>query len=387
MPVMSNKSVGAALAFVLMTGALAHAQTTHLSQSGNDHQSKSSHTQLVILSTTVDRANDTLTIRGLGFGTRTPQVWCETHQMTVLNSSNSKIVVHLPDATHDGSYLLTVLRGYQSNERDVFDMAIVSPTSGPAGPKGDTGAAGPKGDTGAVGPKGDAGVAGSKGDAGAAGSKGDTGAVGPQGAVGPVGPQGQTGFIGPKGDTGAAGPQGDRGDAGPVGDTGPAGPQGVDGRQGVEGPQGPVGPQGVQGERGPAGPQAEAGSTGSQGSTGPTGATGPQGADGAQGPAGPQGALGPQGPAGPAGVGGYEVVFGRTQETINGNRTSNGVAACPVGKRIIAGGFENANVNLPLYPVASFPSVDDNSWKVTLRLNQITAALVEFRIYAVCVAQ
>ena len=46
MPVISNKTVGAALAFVLMTGALAHAQA-QLSQSVTNNQSKTLNTQLV----------------------------------------------------------------------------------------------------------------------------------------------------------------------------------------------------------------------------------------------------------------------------------------------------------------------------------------------------
>jgi hypothetical protein len=372
---MSNKTVIAAVAFVLLSGVLAHAQTTQLSQSGSDSsssQGKSHHTQLVILSTKIDRANDTLTIRGIGFGSRIPQVYCETHPMTVISATDSKIVVHLPDSTHDGSYLLTVFRGYQSTERDVFDMGITSVDSGPAGPKGDTGAAGRQGDTGAAGPQ---------GETGAVGPKGDTGAAGPKGDVGAAGPKGDNGAVGPKGDTGAAGAKGDSGDVGPIG---AAGPQGVNGETGPTGAQGPKGDAGAAGDTGPAGPAGLQGSAGPQGADGSQGAAGPQGPGGVQGPMGLQG---PVGPAGPAGVSGYEVVVQRQLETINGNRTSVGVAACPVGKRIIGGGFENANVNLPLYPVASFPSVADNSWKVTVRLTQITAASVDFRIYAVCVAE
>src|SRR5687768_437835 len=103
MPVMSNKTVLAAIVFVLSSGTLAHAQS---SQSANNksNNSNNSNTKLVILSTTVDRAAATLTIRGAGFGSHAPNVWRETDPMTVLSASDSELVVSLTEETADGTY-------------------------------------------------------------------------------------------------------------------------------------------------------------------------------------------------------------------------------------------------------------------------------------------
>ena len=45
--------------------------------------------QVVILSTAVDRVNQTLTIQGFGFGAQAPQVWCENYLMTVLSVTDT----------------------------------------------------------------------------------------------------------------------------------------------------------------------------------------------------------------------------------------------------------------------------------------------------------
>jgi len=55
---------------------------------------------------------------------------------------------------------------------------------------------------------------------------------------------------------------------------------------------------------------------------------------------------------------------------------------CPNGKRVLGGGFE-ANVDLTLHPIASFPPTAF-TWRVTVRLSQSTAASFSWRVYAVC---
>ena len=288
--------------------------------------------QLVVLNTTVNRVNETLTIHGIGFGEQAPQVWCESSPMTVISSTDADIVVYLPAAVPDGTYLLTVVRGNGARDRDVFHMSVQSPSSGP---KGDVG---PKGDTGAAGPKGDVGPAGPKGDTGAAGPKGDTGAVGPKGETGAAGPKGDTGATGPKGDAGATGPKGDTGAVGPKGDAGASGPQGPTGEAGSPGAIGPMGP------------------------------------------------IGPQGIQGMPGVSGYEVVFTPfTSFTVNGNQTVALNATCPAGKVAIGGGFDLSGNTPPLSPVASFPFSAD-TWRLLVRLSQISAATFQVRAYAVCAA-
>lgn len=215
---LSNRIVLAALALVLIGSSTAHAQKK-LTIAGVLN-SLQPNAELVILSTAVDRANETLTIHGQGFGQQPPQVWCETYSMTVLSATDSQLVVFLPAGVPDGTHLLTVVRGPSEKDRASFHAHVETPGRGPAGPAGPSG------------PKGDIGPAGAKGDTGPAGAKGETGPAGP------------------KGDTGAAGPQGP---AGAVGAIGPVGPQGVPGAQGsagipgLPGPQGPVGPQGPAG--------------------------------------------------------------------------------------------------------------------------------------------
>ena len=228
---LSNRTAFTALVFVLMGTALAQAQK----QQATTVTVSNSQQQLVVLSTTVDRVNQTLTIQGLSFGSPAPQVWCETNLMTVISATDTELVVFLPAAVPDGTHLLSVIRGTSQTDRGYFNMNIGTPGRGPAGPEGP---AGPKGDTGAIGPKGDTGVAGPvgpQGEVGPAGPAGPTGGVGPQGEVGPAG---ATGAIGPKGDTGATGPKGDTGATGATGAQGPMGPQGL---------MGPLGPQGLPG--------------------------------------------------------------------------------------------------------------------------------------------
>jgi len=369
----------------------------------------SSHKRLVIFKTTVDRANETLTIRGQGFGKHAPQVLCEKHPMTVVSATDTEVVVYFPAAVADGTYLLTVMKGASQKDRDVFNFAVQgAPTAsgvketevGPPGPQGEpgpqgpVGPTGPQGEPGPQGPVGPTGPQGSQGPTGPSGPQGPQGAQGVKGDTGAMGPQGGTGAAGAKGDTGSAGPQGAMGVAGPKGDTGATGSQGdpgatgAKGETGAAGPQGEVGPTGAKGDVGAVGPQGETGVTGPQGPQGPAGVTGVKGDVGAVGPKGETGATGPQGQAGAAGVSLYErVVSAFPIAAMNGNTTRTVMVACPAGKKVMGGGYESSNVNIALHPVASYPS-SEVAWTVTMRLSQVTAVMVPFelRAYAVCAA-
>ena len=339
-----NRTAFTAVVFVLMGTALAQAQKNQ----SDALTVSNSKDQVVVLNTVIDRVNQTLTIRGLSFGSPAPQVWCETYLMTVISATDTELVVFLPAAVPDGTHLLSVVRGPSEKDRGFFNMNVGTPGRGPVGPAGP---AGPKGDTGAVGPKGDTGAAGSKGDTGASGPKGDTGAVGPKG---------DTGAVGPKGDTGAAGPTGAVGPQGEVGSTGPTGAAGPKGDTGATGPKG---------------------DTGATGGTGATGATGPQG---------PMGLMGPLGPQGLPGISGYFIASTpSTTVSVAGNSTTSMSVSCPAGKNVIGGGYESAQAaggNYSLHPVSMFPSAAD-TWRVTLRVSGINNAVtITFRVYAICAA-
>ncbi|HEU4936395.1 MAG TPA: hypothetical protein VFT39_08080, partial [Vicinamibacterales bacterium] len=95
--------------------------------------------QLVILSTAVDRVNQTLTIEGLAFGLQPPQVWCETYLMTVISATDTQLVVFLPAAIPDGSHLLTVSRGNGDKDRGGFIFHVGTSGEGSVGPAGPQG--------------------------------------------------------------------------------------------------------------------------------------------------------------------------------------------------------------------------------------------------------
>ncbi len=174
----------------------------------------STSNQLTITSATVDRANETLLVNGVNFGAVAPSVWLELSPLTVLSATSGQLVVQLPAAVPDGTYLLVVERGPSQADRDVFHLSVSTPGTGPQGPPGPAGPQGPQGDPG---PKGDTGLQGVKGDVG---PKGDTGATGPQGAAGATGPQGPQG---PQGAQGLQGPQGLQGIPGVPGVNGVSG--------------------------------------------------------------------------------------------------------------------------------------------------------------------
>src|SRR3954470_12631667 len=214
---LSSRTLMLAFLLVMLGTELAYAQKK------NAETIAPSPNQLAVLSTAVDRVNQTLTIQGVAFGPQAPQVWCENYLMTVISATDTQLVVFLPSGVPDGTHLLTVIRGNGEKDRGTFNMSVVTPgqvSSGPAATQGPAGPAGPQG------------------------PKGDTGATG---AAGPVGPKGDTGAVGPKGDPGLAGPTGDAGLAGPVGPQGPVGPPGSTGAAGPVGPQGEIGPAGLAG--------------------------------------------------------------------------------------------------------------------------------------------
>jgi len=199
--------------------------------------------ELVITGAQVNFSNNTITITGNNFGTRTPEVKLGETALVVSSSGDQRIIARLPQNVSAGDYLLTVRSGPGSDGSDSFDLTVGA--VGPVGPMGPQGPAGPAGARGLTGPQG------SKGDPGA------TGAAGPAGAIGPAGAQG---------------PQGLKGDPGATGPAGPAGPIGLAGSQGLQGLKGDTGSAGSVGPPGPQGPQGATGATGPAGPPGPTAA-------------------------------------------------------------------------------------------------------------------
>ena len=110
-------------------------------------------------------------------------------------------------------------------------------------------------------------------------------------------------------------------------------------------------------------------------------AQGPAGPEGPPGAAGADGAQGPQGPQGPAGgMSGWEVV----QQSFSG--TTGGVAACPVGKVILAGGFrapgEYRSQTLATILVNEPVQIGQNQWGWSVVGNDFPRG--NWVIYAVC---
>jgi hypothetical protein len=214
--VLRRQAAAAAAAVLMIAASSAHAQS----------DSSKATKQVFITSATVDRAQDTVTLKGMNFmGRQRPLVYCEMTLMTVLSATDEEVVVSVPASYMEGTYLFTLIRGNGAMDRDAFYVTTNRPViiEGKEGPMGPSGPAGPQGEKGEKGDKGDPGA---KGDTGPQGPKGDTGAAGATGATGPQGP------------AGAQGPQG------------PAGPQGP---QGLQGPQGFIGPQGLPGVNGVSG--------------------------------------------------------------------------------------------------------------------------------------
>ena len=163
----------AAIAVVALTGASnAHAR-------GSNEPSTVAK-QLLITSATVDRDHETVTLRGMNFGTSRPLVYGEATLLTVLSATDEELIVSFPASSLNGTYLFTVVGGNSTNNRAVFYVTTSAPEV-VAGPEGPMGPAGP------------------------AGLDGQQGETGPQGPQGPAGPQGLQGFQGPQGPSGVNG--------------------------------------------------------------------------------------------------------------------------------------------------------------------------------------
>ncbi len=89
--------------------------------------------QVVVLAAFVDTDKETVTLRGLHFGRKTPTVFCETERVKVLSSSDTEVVVRFPKAVQDGTYLFTVARGNHDHERGTFYVAKVAAGAGHGG--------------------------------------------------------------------------------------------------------------------------------------------------------------------------------------------------------------------------------------------------------------
>jgi len=142
------------------------------------------------------------------------------------------------------------------NNAYIYPTTVLSSSTGPTGPLGNTGPqgiTGPAGRQGNIGPPGlslpgPTGPTGKDGMKGVAGSTGPTGADGIKGVMGPTGADGMKGIMGNTGPTGADGMKGIMGNTGPTGADGPIGPTGADG------PTGSSGDTGNTGDTGPTGP-------------------------------------------------------------------------------------------------------------------------------------
>ena len=124
----TTRSFIVALVFVLLGTTLAHAQQKKSQlQPLSTSTTTSASDQLVVLSTVLNRTSQTLTVQGIAFGNQAPQVWLETQPMTVISATSAQLVVFLPAAVPDGTYLLTVQRGTAEKDRDVFNVSIGTP--------------------------------------------------------------------------------------------------------------------------------------------------------------------------------------------------------------------------------------------------------------------
>jgi Collagen triple helix repeat (20 copies)/IPT/TIG domain len=172
----------------------------------------------LIVSTTVNYTNGTLTINGQNFGS-SASVTLDSMSFPTVSSSSSQVVASFPSSTPPssltpGTYFLAIQ--FRNQLPTIFTVDIgANGAPGATGPQGPAGSPGAAGATGPAGPAGPAGVPGPMGPPGIAGS---IGAAGPVGATGPAGTPGAPGTQGSQGAVGA------QGSVGPQGPTGPAGP-------------------------------------------------------------------------------------------------------------------------------------------------------------------
>jgi hypothetical protein len=165
----------------------------------------------LVISTTVNYTNNTLTISGQNFGS-SPTVTLDSMSFPTQSVSSGQIVADFPAGSppssfRPGTYFLTMQSPHQFPAIFTVDIGA----NGPQGPAGVQGLAGAQGATGATGP------------AGPVGPAGANGAVGPPGAPGQPGTNGMNGTNGAQGLQGAQGPQGPQGLQGPAGAPGASG--------------------------------------------------------------------------------------------------------------------------------------------------------------------
>ena len=324
----------AVVALMLLTTVSAHAQVAQATGTVAEQHYDDRWRPLVVLAAFVDTAQETVTLRGLNFGRRTPTVFCETEKMQVISFTGTEVVVRFPAEAMDGTYLFTVARGNHDLERGAF---YVTKTSG--------------------------------------GGSSERGLPGPEGPMGPPGPPG---------------PQGPAGADGPVGPAGPQGPAGPEGPAGPQGPAGPTGAQGPAGSVGPAGPAGPAGATGPQGPAGAPGLPGPQGPEGPQGPAGAPGGLNGYEPVAAdsalfASVPNGAFVSGSVACPVGKRPLSGGFEPLVAGTTGNPPTPGNGSVVF-LTAVSSAPTTD--GWSVSLRNSSgTTRTNVQFRVWALCALQ
>ena len=277
-------------------------------------------------SASVDRSSDTVTLKGSGFGSKKPTVFCELTQMTVLSATDEELLVAFPASVLDGTFLFTVARGNGTSERASFFVTanrpqILQGQEGPAGPQGAAGPAGPQGPTKATR---------ATPARRACRARRDHRARGVKWAAGSKRRHRRDRTSGHRRSAGAPGP----------------------GRAQDAGPQGVAGPTGLQGAQGLIGP------------------------------------IGPAGPQGAPGISGYERIFGDTGTLqMNVGVSSFVTAVCPAGKRVVGGGHELASSSsqqLSVTMSAPFESTV-SGWRVNFR-NSLNAGLtnVQVRVYAIC---
>lgn len=135
-----------------------------------------------ILSAQANYTNNTITIAGFNFSSKTPEVYLGQTQLTVVSNTTSQVVANLPANVQPGSYILAVAafrkgRNKIGGSPDLFggNFGLFDVTLGTQGPQGIQGVQGVQGVQGPVGPQGPA---------------------GPQGPTGPQGPSGTTNLAG-----------------------------------------------------------------------------------------------------------------------------------------------------------------------------------------------
>ena len=127
------RRIGAvAAAMVLSAGTTAYASAGK-DKDKESEKKDSAPRQLVVMSATVDRQAQSVTLRGQNFGSSEPKVFCETYPLTVLQFTDTQVVVWFPGSVPEGTYLFSVLRGRGQTdfERTVFyvNTPAVDPSS------------------------------------------------------------------------------------------------------------------------------------------------------------------------------------------------------------------------------------------------------------------